>query len=80
MTRTVNELSSLIAVFSGNDCNLLNEQDVCDQLFEQLPQTSGIGTAYVVPAYLYSNTKIRIIASGYSIIFFNCTYKPMSKL
>lgn len=80
MTGTVVESSSPIAVFSGNDCNLVTVQGVCDHMFEQLPPTSSIDTAYVVTPHMNSDTKIRIIATEFSIIFYNCTYKSMSKL
>lgn len=42
MTGTVVESSSPIAVFSGNDCNILNGQGFCDHLIEQLPLTSRL--------------------------------------
>lgn len=80
MTGTVVESSSPIAVFSGNDCNPVTGHGVCDHMFEQLPPTSSIDTAYVITAHMHSDTKIRIIASEFSIIFYNCTYKSMSKL
>lgn len=44
MTGTVVESSSPIAVFSGNDCNILNGQGFCDHLIEQLPPTSRRGS------------------------------------
>lgn len=80
MTGTVVESSSPIAVFSGNDCNPVTGHGVCDHMFEQLPPTSSIDTAYVVTPHMNSDTKIRIIATEFSIIFYNCTYKSMSKL
>lgn len=80
MTGTVVESSSPIAVFSGNECNPVTGQGVCDHMFEQLPLTSSIDTAYVVTPHMNSDTKIRIIATEFSIIFYNCTYKSMSKL
>lgn len=80
MTGTVVVSSSPIAVFSGNKCNPVTGQSVCDHMFEQLPPTSSIDTAYVVTPHMHSNTKIRIIATEFSIIFCNCTYKSMSKL
>lgn len=80
MTGTVVESSSPIAVFSGNDCNPVAGHGVCDHMFGQLPPTSSIDTAYVVTPHMNSDTKIRIIATEFSIIFYNCTYKSMSKL
>lgn len=73
MTGTVVESSSPIAVFSGNDCNPVTGHGVCDHMFEQLLPTSNIDTAYVVTPHMNSDTKIRIIATEFSIIFYNCT-------
>lgn len=80
MTGTVIVSYSPIAVFSGNDCNPDTGQGVCDHMFEQLPLTLSFDTAYVVTPHMNSDTKIRIIATEFSIIFYNCTYKSMSKL
>lgn len=80
MTGTVVESSSPIAVFSGNDCNPVTGQGVCDHMFEQLPPTSSIDTAYVVTPHMNSDIKIRILATEFSINFYNCTNKYMSKI
>lgn len=74
MTGTVIVSSSPIAVFSGYDCNPDTGQGVCDHVFEQLPPTSSIDTAFVATPHMNSDTKIRIIATEFSIIFYNCTY------
>lgn len=39
------ESYSPIVVFYRNDCNPVNGQGVCDQMFEQLPPTSSIDTS-----------------------------------
>lgn len=65
MTGTVVESSSPLAVFSGNDCNPVTGHGVCDHMFEQLPPTSSIDTAYVVTPHMHSDTKIRIIATEF---------------
>lgn len=72
MTGTVVESSSSIAVFSGNDCNILNGQGFWDHLREQLPPTSRLDTTYVVPPHLYSSTHIRITLVEKSNI--SCNY------
>lgn len=65
MTGTLIVSSSPIAVFSGNDCNPVTRQNVCDHMFEELPPTSSIDTAYVVTPHMHSDTKIRIMQRSF---------------
>lgn len=80
MTGTLIVSSSPIAVFSCNDCNPVTGQGGCDHMLEQLPPTSSIDTAYVVTPHMNSDIKIRILATEFSINFYNCTNKSMSKI
>ena len=63
LTGTVIESSSPIAVFSGNDCNKLENIGACDHLIEQLPTTASVDNIYIVPPSSDNrHTLIRITA------------------
>ncbi|XP_052694955.1 IgGFc-binding protein-like isoform X2 [Crassostrea angulata] len=63
LTGTFVESSAKIAVFSGNDCNKLENFGGCDHLIEQLPPTDSVDKIYLVPPNSDDRqTVIRIIA------------------
>lgn len=63
LTGTLVESSSPIAVFSGNNCNELENIGACDHLIEQLPPTDSVDSTYIVPPNMNNrDTLIRITA------------------
>lgn len=64
LSGTFVESSSVIAVFSGNNCNMLENMGACDYLIEQLPPTSNVDNAYIVPPNMDDrDTVVRIIST-----------------
>lgn len=69
LTGTFIESSVPIAVFSGNDCNQLENTGACDHLIEQLPPITSVDKTYIVPPNSDDrDTLIRITAIENSII------------
>lgn len=63
LTGTLVESSTPIAVFSGNNCNKLENIGACDHLIEQLPPTDSVDNIYIVPPNMDDrDTVIRITA------------------
>lgn len=63
LTGTLVESSIPIAVFSGNNCNKLENIGACDHLIEQLPPTDSVDNIYIVPPNMDDrDTVIRITA------------------
>lgn len=63
LTGTLVESLAPIAVFSGNNCNKLEDIGSCDHLIEQLPPTNWVDNTYIVPpSYNDRDTIIRFTA------------------
>lgn len=69
MTGTVIESSLPIAVFSGNDCNMLEDIGYCDPLIEQVIPIAKLDNTYIVPPNSNDrNTNVIITAVNQSNI------------
>ncbi|XP_052693438.1 IgGFc-binding protein-like [Crassostrea angulata] len=69
LTGTVVQSSKPIAVFSGNDCNWLENIGYCDPLIEQVIPTAKLDNMYIVPPNPNDrNTKVLITAVDQSNI------------
>lgn len=69
LTGTVVQSSKPIAVFSGNDCNWLENIGYCDPLIEQVIPTAKLDNTYIVPPNSNDrNTKVLITAVDQSNI------------
>lgn len=60
LTGTFIESSAEIAVFSGIDCNKLENIGGCDYLIEQLPPTDSVDKTYIVPPIRMKGTRLSV--------------------